>query len=320
MAAAALRGRMGAQAPWLAALASCLLFAGALQVAPHGPDPAALQAALPVPREELNETMRRRWELRNAADIDRMKELCRSRPLDVLLLGDSITERWHRPSFSAYVDSPLEYTTSEREELGGDLRAAFGPQRLVAVAAIGGDKVPDLLWRLRAGGLGEAVRQCAPRSLHVLVGTNDLGHGVAPREAGMSYRQLVDELVALRPDARLTLQLVMPRGFKGGYFDNDHLPHALKWAACPAAGRPPQLVHGVGEGDSDPSCSLFFSHVGELNGIITRAASEHSASGRDVRTLDCNGFLTTGGSISKDLHPNGRGYARWSECLRSAYP
>jgi len=281
-----------------------------------------------VPREELNETWRQRWELRNKADIDQMRELCRSGPLDVLLLGDSITEMWLRPSMMA-PGGRMEYTEEERLKQSGDLQAAFHPLRRVAVAAVGGDRILDLLWRLRAGGLGEAVKLCAPRAMHVLIGTNDLGKGITPADAGESYRRLVGELVALRPDARLTLQLVMPRAFRGR--EEFHLagpgplmtwsPKALKWAACPDLSE----EHMPLRGDWRKWCAVMFPPVSQLNRMIARVASEISASGHDARTLDCTDFLTVDGYISKEyfpdlLHPNRRGYDRWSACLRTAYP
>jgi len=256
-----------------------------------------------------------------------MRATCASGPLDVLLLGDSITERWLRPGLASDDSNftAMEYTVAEKQRDGGDLLAAFGPQRRVAVAAIGGDKTTDMLWRLRAGGLGEAVKQCAPRAVHVLLGTNDLGTGAAPAEAGESYRQLVGELLGLRPDARLTLQLIMPRGFRGIGERRAPKPQgltSLRWAACPSAGslHPREI-----DPDSDPACAVLFWPVSELNRMIGRLASEHGAAGHDVGALDCTSFLIKPkGKVRSfefpDLvHPNREGYNRWSECLRSAY-
>lgn len=65
--------------------------------------------------------------------------------------------------------------------------------------------------------------------------------------------------------------------------------------------------------------------MSEVNRMIDRVASELSASGHDVGSLDCASFLTKpNGKIRSfefpDLfHPNRLGYERWSECLRSVY-
>ncbi|CAK0798429.1 unnamed protein product, partial [Prorocentrum cordatum] len=296
----------GAAAAGLLLLGS--LAPGAGGAAPHASAPPASRALVAPegapfePRAELDETWHRRWELRNKADVGQLRELCSAGPLDVLLLGDSITEKWLRPSLTEHPDGRMEYTEEELLELGGDLQAAF-PSRRVGVAAVGGDRILDLLWRLRAGGLGEAVKLCAPKAVHVLIGTNDLGMGITPADAGESYRQLVGELVAMRPDAQLTLQLVMPRYFKGR--EDVHLagpgplmkwsPKSLQWVACPDAREEQMPLRG----DGSKYCAVMFPPVRELNRMIARVASEIGASGHDARILDCTSFLTVGGSISK---------------------
>jgi len=319
VAAAVLRPRTGAVVAWLCLISSFVSrVCGVLRVTPPDGElaPAAAERASWCPQAEfVDEEGCQQWELRHRADLDSLKELCKSGPLDVLLLGDSITEGWHR----SIVWKKLKFTEEGNIfQDSRDLQTTFGPQRRVGVAAIIGDRTTDLLWRLRAGGLGEAVKQCAPRTMHVLVGTHDLRWGAAPVEVGESNRQLVDELITLRPDARLTLQLIMPRG-SGGHARSVSY---LKWAKCPGVGDN-QPAEGP---DLDPqNCAVLFQPVSEVNRMIARMATEIRASGHDVGSLDCNSFFLNGkDQIARSefpdmVHPNGRGRAFLSECYQSVY-
>jgi len=315
-----LRPRMRAVVAWLCSFS---FFAsrvcGALHVTlPDGVRaPEAAEWASRCPQaDHLDEQRCQQWELRHKADLDSLRELCKSGPLDVMLLGDSITEGWVRSIWW----NDLKFTEAGNIlQDGGNLQAALGPHRRVGSAAVIGDRTTDLLWRLRAGGLGEAVKQCAPRAVHVLIGTNDVFWGAAPAEVGESYRRLVDELLTLRPDSRLTLQLIMPRG----YGRRARLARHLKWARCAGVGdnQPVQ-----GEDLTPETCAILFQPVIEVNRIIARMASEISASGHDVGSLDCTSFFLMetdklrSSEFPDKVHPNELGRARWSECLRSAYP
>merc|ERR1719238_279433 len=83
-----------------------------------------------------------------------------------VLLGDSITERWTRPSFSSRNASKATCT---------NCGSAPTLQPNVITFAIGGDRIQDLGWRLFQGGGMEALQKCKPAYIVLMIGTNDYG-------------------------------------------------------------------------------------------------------------------------------------------------
>lgn len=148
---------------------------------------AANTATQPVPRDEA-------W-LRRHEDF--VAEARRG-GIDVVFLGDSLTDLWRREGCAAW------------EKHFAPLRAAnFG---------IDGDRTQHLLWRLLHG----AVDGPAPKVVVLLIGTNNTGHernSDVPRntttEAIAGVTLVVQTLRAKLPDTTILLLGLLPRGERG---------------------------------------------------------------------------------------------------------
>ncbi len=119
--------------------------------------------------------------------------------VDVLFLGDSITDGWRRPGPNggkAVWDRAI-----------APLRAAnFG---------IGGDRTQHVLWRIEQGTL-QGLR---PRVVVLMIGTNNTGFerdGTTPRnspaETVAGVAAILEQLRRRLPEARVLLLAVFPRG------------------------------------------------------------------------------------------------------------
>jgi lysophospholipase L1-like esterase len=102
----------------------------------------------------------------------------------ILFLGDSITERW----------------TPEIWRLN------FAPRKGLN-AGIDGDRTEHLLWRLDHGNLDGAT----PKLIVLLIGTNDLGHGLSPAIAAEGIRSDLIHLRYRLPNTHILLLGLTPR-------------------------------------------------------------------------------------------------------------
>jgi lysophospholipase L1-like esterase len=113
-------------------------------------------------------------------------ERAKGGPIDLLFLGDSITERW--------AENPLLWD----KYFGAYHPANFG---------IGGDQTQHLLWRLTHGEL-DGIH---PKAVVLLIGTNNTGSHSAAEIAGATRRTL--RIIREKaPEAKVVLLGVFPRG------------------------------------------------------------------------------------------------------------
>ncbi len=116
-------------------------------------------------------------------------------PVDVLLVGDSITMQW-----------------------GAAWREHFGGYKSVNIG-IGGDKTQNVLWRLDHGG----VEGLEPRLVVLLIGNNNMFFvpetGIEPAARGI--KTCVDSLRLKFPEASLIVVKVFPAGAPGQRFYED---------------------------------------------------------------------------------------------------
>jgi lysophospholipase L1-like esterase len=109
------------------------------------------------------------------------------KPVDLLFLGDSITQGWN----------------------DNDVWKRFYGPRNAANFGIGGDQTQHVLWRIRNGEL-EGID---PKVVVLMIGTNNAGSATAG-EIAQGVRAIVMELRQKLPKAKILLLGVFPRGEK----------------------------------------------------------------------------------------------------------
>lgn len=114
------------------------------------------------------------------------REIAKQGGVDLLFVGDSITEGW-----------------ADHPELWEATFGRFRPANL----GIGGDTTENLLWRLGDLPAGELD----PRAVVLLIGTNDFGlEGDRPEEVFRGVATVVDKLRDRFPRARILLLAIFP--------------------------------------------------------------------------------------------------------------
>jgi platelet-activating factor acetylhydrolase IB subunit beta/gamma len=125
-------------------------------------------------------------------------------PVDILLVGDSITEQWGSPLMNA----PLNAAWQKN----------FGQYKTINIG-IGGDKAQNVLWRLDHGG----VDGLEPRLIILMIGNNNMFFtpetGIEPAARGIKV--CVDNLREKFPKAGLILVKVLPCHDPGNTFYED---------------------------------------------------------------------------------------------------
>ena len=181
---------------WLASCAGTPSAPSAAAVAPVDPalrDPAKNSAIRPEPRDP-------NWVKRHEGFVAEAKK----GGVDVLFLGDSITDFWRRNQTERQVGGKAVF----EREFGGMKVANFG---------ISGDRTQHVLWRLENGEL-EGIK---PRLIMLMIGTNNTGFerdNTTPRntpaETVEGVRAIVQKLRAALPTTKILLLAIFPRGEK----------------------------------------------------------------------------------------------------------
>jgi len=113
-------------------------------------------------------------------------------PIDILFLGDSITQSWGREGKSVW-----------EERFAPRGAASFG---------IGGDMTQELLWRITEGKELEGIK---PRVCVVLIGTNNYAiKNHSAEEVATGIRAIVESLQKQLPETRIILMELLPRDEK----------------------------------------------------------------------------------------------------------
>lgn len=112
-------------------------------------------------------------------------ERARQGDVDLLFLGDSITQGWGQNAV---------------------WKRYYGPRK-AANFGIGGDRTQHVLWRLDH----EEAEGIAPRVVVLMIGTNNIGPNT-PEEIAEGVRAIVDRLKSAFPEAKILLLGVFPRG------------------------------------------------------------------------------------------------------------
>jgi lysophospholipase L1-like esterase len=120
-------------------------------------------------------------------------KLAKAGGIDVLFLGDSITDAWR----------------SKGDHGGGKIfEEEFKPLK-AANFGIGGDRTQHVLWRLQNGEL-DGIQ---PKVVMLMIGTNNLGSNSA-EEIAEGNKAIVQEIHKRSPRTKVLLLGVFPRGAK----------------------------------------------------------------------------------------------------------
>lgn len=157
-----------------AALLAGLVLSSAAWAGEPACDPLALDLTLTPQRTLIYRSLQETLKVQAA----------RPERADVVLIGDSLLSGWRR-----------------------DLPAAF-PATAVYDFAVGGDRVPNVLWRLDNTDLS-GLR---PSATALLIGTNDLAAGTPACAVAAGIEAIVGRLRAMWPDTPVFVLTIPPRG------------------------------------------------------------------------------------------------------------
>jgi platelet-activating factor acetylhydrolase IB subunit beta/gamma len=127
-------------------------------------------------------------------------------PIDILLVGDSITQQW---------GSPL---SGPKWELNAAWKKQFGKYKTVNIG-IGGDKTQNVLWRLDHGG----VDGLDPKAIVLLIGNNNMFFTpeTGVEAAAQGIKMCVTNLRQKFPKANIVTVKVFPAHAPGAPFYED---------------------------------------------------------------------------------------------------
>jgi len=148
------------------------------------------------------------------------------RELDVVFLGDSITEHWRGTKSLGVKQLPADYRQVFTKYFHGTATAerdGGGTAQLEGLAlGSAGDTTTELLWHLQNGILASELLQ--PKVWVLLIGTNDLGlHKCSKRTTLAGILNVAQYLHQQRPEAAIILHGLLPRGDNTDEFDKSAL-------------------------------------------------------------------------------------------------
>ena len=128
------------------------------------------------------------WGDRHEAKLREVAQ--KGREIDLVFLGDSITQGLERPASAQIV-------------------AETFPGMTVLNLGYNADKTENVLWRLRHG----EVDGLSPKVVVVMIGTNNSGHRADPPEiTAKGIGMILEDLRAKMPNAKIALLSIFPRG------------------------------------------------------------------------------------------------------------
>jgi lysophospholipase L1-like esterase len=177
---------------WLLSVtAAAALAAGAQAFAQDKPATATPKPAAKAPaaKDSATEPKTRpgNWMKRHETYLQEAKE--KAGKVDVLFVGDSITDGWHGAGKEAFTQTWVPLKTHN--------------------IGIGGDRTQHVIWRLQNG----EVAGIAPKVTMLMIGTNNLG-GNTNQEIVDGITACVKEIQKQLPSSKVLLLGVFPRGEK----------------------------------------------------------------------------------------------------------
>lgn len=153
--------------------------------------PAGNPALDPAPRDH------EAWKQLNDAINARTRQGHEMGDLDLLFVGDSITQAWSGPGKAAWDKH-------------------FAPHG-AANLGIGGDQTQHVIWRMQNGnleGLADPKPEGAqpPRLAIVMIGTNNLSGGHTPQQVKEGVAGVIEAIQSKVPEVQVLLLAILPRG------------------------------------------------------------------------------------------------------------
>ncbi len=217
---------------------------------------------------------------------------------DVIFLGDSITQGW-------------EGQKAWQEHFG-----SFKPVNL----GISGDQTGHVLWRITEG---HELDQLKPKAAVIMIGTNNTGGHSAQQIAG-GIKAIVEELKQKKPDVKILLLAVFPRGNSGDAERSlEQITEAVKpineelKKEKPDVKRLNALVQNLTQQKRTIPAANLNKKIAEINAIIAKLDDGKSVFYKDIgkEFLDPNGGLSS--EIMPDyLHLSGKGYDLWGKAIK----
>lgn len=153
---------------------------------------ASTAAALPPAAQPISRMSLPWWRARHEAKLAERQR----GPVDLVFLGDSITQNWEHAG-------PPEWSDYQ------PVWQRFYGDRHALNLGFKGDATSHLLWRLEHG----EIDGIAPKAAVILIGANNLGHlhWSAPADI-VGIKAVVDETLRRLPHTRILLLGVLPSG------------------------------------------------------------------------------------------------------------
>ena len=217
---------------------------------------------------------------------------------DVIFLGDSITHGW-------------EGQKAWQEHFG-----SFKPVNL----GIGGDQTGHVLWRITDG---HELDNLKPKAAVIMIGTNNTGGHTAEQIAG-GIKAIVDELKKQKPDIKVLVLGVFPRGGSGDAERSlEQITEGIKPISeelkkeKPDVKRLNALLKSLEQQKGTIPAAKLNKKISEINAIISKLDDGKTVFYKDIgkEFLDQNGGLS--GEIMPDyLHLSGKGYDIWGKAIK----
>lgn len=220
-------------------------------------DPLALDLSLTPQRTMIYASLKETVQVQEA----------RPDKADVVLIGDSLLAGWRT-----------------------DLPSAF-PSTVTYDFAVGGDRVPTVLWRFENTDLSHL----RPAVAVLLIGTNDLAAGTPSCAVSAGIEAIVEKLRTMWPETQVLALTIPPRGPDFHVIDDRRLEVNK---AVVALGSRFDRVHAVPFDDNAFTCGQY--------------AAAPLATGADPSRLSCANYA------DDNLHFSTEGYVQLGRILKDA--
>jgi lysophospholipase L1-like esterase len=140
------------------------------------------------------------WTQAFERNLDMVKAVRADKELDVVFLGDSITEHW--------LGLTLTHSSPEIADVPKLWKELFDGHALPL--ALSGDRVNQLLYRIMNGEMPDSLNA---KVWWILIGTNDHAHGNTKESLLVGNLAVLEEVMRRKPKAdRVVLQGLLPKG------------------------------------------------------------------------------------------------------------